>query len=86
MQIIGDSPAAADEHCSRRLIGDVNQDAIGRTLTLHWNGTEWVRVPSQDPGTVGSELFGVTMIPGSKQACAVGDFFMPEQTLAELFG
>jgi len=64
----------------------VGHDLTGRTLILHWNGTEWIRVPSQDPGTVGSELFGVTMIPGSNQAWAVGDFFAPDMTLAELFG
>jgi hypothetical protein len=43
------------------------------TVALHWNGTSWARVPTPDPGGAGDdELFGVTAIPGTADAWAVG--------------
>jgi hypothetical protein len=47
------------------------------TVTLHWNGTAWSRVPSPNPGNGDgegtSELFGVSAL-SSTDAWAVGDY------------
>jgi hypothetical protein len=45
------------------------------TLALHWNGTSWAKVATPDPGgTNGDELMGVTAIPGTTDAWAVGQY------------
>jgi WD40 repeat protein len=36
----------------------------GHTLTLHWDGTAWSRVPSPDAGTQGNALNAVAASPG----------------------
>jgi hypothetical protein len=43
------------------------------TVSLHWNGKSWTRVATPSPGGAGDdELLGVTAIPGSTGAWAVG--------------
>jgi hypothetical protein len=43
----------------------------GRTMTLHWNGTEWSRVKSPSPGAQVNQLNGVSAV-SSTDAWAVG--------------
>lgn len=40
----------------------------GQTLVLHWTGTQWVQVVSQDPNSTGSKLAGITTSPGGSWA------------------
>ena len=51
----------------------VDSTAIAQTLTLHWNGLSWAVVPSPNVGTKGNRLRGVTAVPGTAFAWAVGD-------------
>ncbi len=41
------------------------------TLTVHWNGRKWTRVPSPNPGIDSNELFGVSTVAPT-DAWAVG--------------
>jgi hypothetical protein len=43
----------------------------GHTMTLHWNGHEWSRVPSPNFGQSGSTLWGISAV-SSKDVWAVG--------------
>lgn len=45
------------------------------TLTLHWTGSAWFRETSPNPGggTGGNRLYGVTEVPGTSYAWAVGE-------------
>jgi len=58
-----------------------------QTLTLHWDGTSWTRVPSPSPGgALNSFLTGVTATSGS-DVWAVGDYISsqdPSVTLLTL--
>lgn len=46
--------------------------AVAQTLTLNWNGTSWVTVPSADAATGASVLAGVATTPGAAIVQAVG--------------
>ncbi len=50
-----------------------NAQNIPRTLTLHWNGTNWSVVTSANSGTGSNFLFGVTAV-SSSDVWAVGEF------------
>src|SRR6266704_612243 len=50
-----------------------NAQNIPRTLTLHWNGTNWSVVTSATSGTGSNFLFGVTAV-SSSDVWAVGEF------------
>ena len=45
---------------------------VAQTLTLNWNGTSWVTVPSADAATGASVLTGVATTPGAAIIQAVG--------------
>ena len=45
---------------------------VAQTLTLNWNGTSWVTVPSADAATGFSVLTGVATTPGAAIVQAVG--------------
>jgi hypothetical protein len=45
---------------------------VAQTLTLNWNGTSWVTVPSADAATGASVLTGVATTPGAAIVQAVG--------------
>ena len=47
------------------------------TLIEHWNGTQWSVVSSPDGGSLENFLLGVTRVPGTKQALAVGYYYIP---------
>ena len=40
---------------------------------MRWDGAQWVRVPSPNPGAGGSRLFGVAAL-SDDNAWAVGEF------------
>jgi len=42
------------------------------TLTEHWNGKKWHIVSSPNAGSVSNQLRGVTHIPGTSHAWAIG--------------
>ena len=44
-----------------------------QTLVLRWDGTQWPRVPSPDPGAGANELTAVSAVSGTS-AWAVGDY------------
>ena len=47
-------------------VGAYTTTAAFAALTLHWNGTKWVRVPNQD-GTSDTRLTGVSMVVGDRR-------------------
>src|SRR5438874_5586391 len=47
-----------------------------RPLTLHWDGTRWLRVWSPNPGSIESFLYGVSAV-SSTDVWAVGYFYSP---------
>ncbi len=57
-------------------VGYYDNGTADQTLTLHWNGTVWLQVPSPSPGAYSNSLSDVTVVPGSggSDAWAVGDF------------
>jgi hypothetical protein len=59
-------------------------NGIGRTLTMHWDGTTWSIVPSPNAGTIQDFLYGVSAA-GPKDVWAVGNFYdgSAQQTLVE---
>ena len=46
---------------------------VGQTLIEHWNGTAWKQVPSPNPSTTHSVLFGVTATSATN-AWAFGEY------------
>ena len=56
-------------------VGDYinNSDTAVQTLIAHWNGTAWKQVPSPNPSTTHSVLFGVTATSATN-AWAFGEF------------
>jgi hypothetical protein len=56
-------------------IGDYinSSDTAVQTLIVHWNGTAWKQVPSPNPSTTHSVLFGVTATSAAN-AWAIGEF------------
>ena len=56
------------------------QNARGtlRTLTVHWDGTQWSAVTSPNRGTGENQLRGVTNIPGTNKVVAVGYSYAPD--------
>ena len=53
-------------------VGEASTGSLGGTqqLTFHWNGTTWKQAPSSSQG--GRGLGGVAVVPGTRQAWAVG--------------
>jgi hypothetical protein len=51
-----------------------NIDGLNKqlTITMHWDGSAWVVIPSPNPNTSGGELFGVTAL-SSSDVWAVGE-------------
>jgi hypothetical protein len=49
-----------------------------RSLALHWNGARWSRVATPGPG-----LTEVAMVPGSKQAWAVGGSYLGKRLILD---
>ena len=45
---------------------------MDKTLILHWDGRTWTQATSPNPGSAGSQLFGVRPASGT-DAWAVGD-------------
>ena len=43
-----------------------------QTLVERWNGTAWTVVPSPNVASVSNSLYGVTLIPNSRQVVTVG--------------
>jgi hypothetical protein len=58
--------------------------ALGRSwsLTEHWNGTAWSRVPSPNPGAPGSTSLDAVAANSAANAWAVGYDGDPDETLA----
>ncbi len=56
------------------------QNAKGtlRTLTEHWDGTQWSAVTSPSRGTGENQLKGVVNIPGTNKVVAVGYSYAPD--------
>ena len=50
-----------------------NSSSDSQSLILHWDGTTWKQVPSPDPSTQYTVLYGVTAISATN-AWAVGDY------------
>lgn len=66
----------------------IKSDGNSRTLIEHWNGSVWQVVSSPNKGTSNNFLRGVTQIPRTHGAWAVGFFFSSaggDKTLTELF-
>jgi hypothetical protein len=55
---------------------------VGRTQVQHWNGTAWSVVPS--PGGNDASLAGVSVVPGSAEAWAVGSVLSAPSTTTTL--
>jgi len=55
-------------------VGWYRGGSVRRTLTMHWDGTQWSVVPSPSPGTTYSGLQGVAAI-SSNNVWAVGDYW-----------
>ena len=75
--IIGNtlSAVAATSATNAWAVGDYinNSDTAHRTLIEHWNGTAWKQVPSPNPSSTYSVLFGVTATSATN-AWAIGQF------------
>jgi hypothetical protein len=57
-----------------------------QTLVEHWNGLAWQLVPSESPGLLANELFGIVRVPGTQTLWTVGlkaDTVQVVQPLAE---
>ena len=50
-----------------------DEDEIGHTLALHWDGTRWSQVKTPNPGSSFNELSGVSAV-SPKDAWAVGSY------------
>jgi hypothetical protein len=64
-------------------VGVANDTAGGsiQTLIVHWNGQQWSRVPSPNPSSTQSELYGVTAL-AANDVWAVGRYHLiDEQSL-----
>jgi hypothetical protein len=55
---------------------------VGKTQIQHWNGTVWSVVPS--PGGNDASLAGVSVVPGSAEAWAVGSVLSAPSTTTTL--
>ena len=66
---------AATSAANAWAVGDYinNSDTAHRTLIEHWNGTAWKQVPSPNPSSTYSVLFGVTATSATN-AWAIGQF------------
>ena len=56
-------------------VGNSQTNGIVQTLTEHWNGSAWSVVASPNPSTSDDELNAITLIPGTHQYWAVGEYF-----------
>src|SRR5438552_13620897 len=52
-------------------VGIYTDNPIGRTLTMHWNGTAWTHIPSPNVGT--ADGFAGAAAISSNDVCAVGN-------------
>jgi hypothetical protein len=58
-------------------------DGATRTLTMHWNGSQWSVIPSPNPAQSGNYLYSVTAISAT-DAWAVGNYRSSNDTFLTL--
>ena len=70
-----DALSTSDAWAVGRFVADISSEAGGRTLTEHWNGSEWGLVPSPNTGIEGGNgnLRGVDAL-ASDDIWAVGSY------------